>query len=109
MSDPINNKNFLNFVQEYGVSVDNLIFGEGDFLAYTNGDIVKINPHNHITESFVPLLIKYLSIIGLKGHELGHVLFTDYNENEKYFQALKECEFYPGKPVHENADGATRS
>ncbi len=104
MSDPVNNGNFLRFVQEYGISVDNLIFGEGNFLAYTDGDIVKINPNNHITESFVPLLIKYLSIIGLKGHELGHILFTDFEENKKYFQALKECEFYPEKPVHKNAD-----
>lgn len=68
-----------------------------DDVAYTNGTRVYINLNNSISDSFKNLPYRALSYKGLLAHELGHILFSD-------FQLLKEYgeSFLKGDIPNEN-------
>ena len=106
MPNPLLSERCRRFLKTYGVPVSNVRFIRGNAIAYTDGVTVCINPENYITRSFVPLVTKYLSLVGFKGHELGHCLFTDFDEGNKYFKSLQKGEWYPRKrkPSRSNAE-----
>lgn len=100
----IGNKTVENFFRNYGVSVKYLFLEvQAGVVAYTDGDQIIINPDNHITASFSELLTQYKSIAGLKGHEVGHILYTDFSAYEEYFTNLSNGVIYPELPKHKNA------
>lgn len=67
-------------------------------VAYTNGTRVYINLNNSISDSFKNLPYRALSYKGLLAHELGHILFSD-------FQLLREYgdSFLKGDIPNENS------
>lgn len=73
-------------------------------VACTNGNDERINAGNNITVSFPTRELKTLSIIGLNGHEIGHVKFSDFSDLSAYAQALNDCRFYPDMPVPESKE-----
>lgn len=73
-------------------------------VACTNGNDERINAGNNITVSFPTRKLKMLSIIGLNGHEIGHVKFSDFSDLSAYAQALNDCRFYPDMPVPESKE-----
>lgn len=100
----IGNKTVENFFRNYGVSVKYLFLEvQAGVVAYTDGEQIVINPDNHITASFSELLTQYKSIAGLKGHEVGHILYTDFSTYEEYFTNLSNGVIYPELPKHKNA------
>lgn len=103
MPNPLLSERCRRFLKTYGVPVSSVRF-IGNSIAYTDGITVCINPMNYITKSFVPLLTKYLSLVGFKGHELGHCLFTDFDEGNKYFESLKKGKWYPRKPSRNSTE-----
>lgn len=68
-------------------------------VACTDNNSELINAANHITVSFPTRELKTLSIVGLNGHEIGHVKFSDFDDLNVYAQALNDCQFYPDEPI----------
>ena len=50
---------------------------EGD-LAWTNNKTITINAGNSVTQSFPTRRLRADSLVGMNGHEIGHMLFTDF-------------------------------
>lgn len=68
-------------------------------IACTDNNSELINAANQITASFPTRELKTLSIVGLNGHEIGHVKFSDFDDLNAYSQALSDCQFYPNEPI----------
>lgn len=71
-------------------------------VAYTDNKTVYINTGNCVTSSLPTRPKKYLSILGLILHEVGHIYYTDFPANSSYMQSVQEGEWYPSTP-----DGGT--
>lgn len=67
-------------------------------IAYTNNKEININAGNYITMSFPNRGLKADSMIGLNAHEIGHILFTDFEQATTYFNSLKKGKLYPCLP-----------
>jgi cobalamin biosynthesis protein CobT len=72
---------------------------EGAMAACTNNRQIKINAGNFLTRSFPTRKLKDLSLRGMLGHELGHILYTDFNMAKVYNAKLAVGEFYPALPT----------
>ena len=68
-------------------------------VAYTDGCGIHINMGNCLTQGIDTTELKNISGIGLLGHEVGHILFTDFSILEKYMESLKKGKFYPKTPT----------
>lgn len=68
-------------------------------VASTNNRTIKINAANRLTASFPTRKLKDLSLRGLLGHEIGHILYTDFNMASVYTSKLLAGEFYPAEPT----------
>lgn len=68
-------------------------------VASTNNRVIKINTANELTGSFPTRKLKDLSLRGLLGHEIGHILYTDFNMAGVYNAKLQNGAFYPGIPT----------
>ena len=64
-------------------------------VAWTDNRIIHINPGNSITRSYPTRKLRADSIAGLAGHELGHILYTDFTMLAVYSEALDAGRFYP--------------
>lgn len=73
-------------------------------VASTNNRTIKINAANRLTASFPTRKLKDLSLRGLLGHEIGHILYTDFNMLSVYNARLLAGEFYPSTPNGLNAE-----
>lgn len=73
-------------------------------VASTNNRTIKINAANHLTASFPTRKLKDLSLRGLLGHEIGHILYTDFNMASVYTSKLLAGEFYPAEPADLNVE-----
>ena len=67
-------------------------------VAWTDNRIIQINAGNPLTRSFPTRALRADSILGLAGHEAGHILFTDFTMLQVYTQALSAGNFYPAEP-----------
>lgn len=67
-------------------------------MAWTDNRIIQINAGNALTRSFPTRTLRADSILGLAGHEAGHILFTDFTMLQVYTQALSAGKFYPKEP-----------
>ena len=72
---------------------------ENASVAYTDGCGIHINMGNDLTQGIDTTELKNISGIGLLGHEVGHILFTDFSILEKYMESLKKGKFYPKTPT----------
>ena len=70
---------------------------EGD-LAWTNNKTITINAGNSVTQSFPTRRLRADSLVGMNGHEIGHMLFTDFTMHKAYCEAFSAGRFYPNEP-----------
>ncbi len=68
-------------------------------MAFTNNRTITVNAGNSVTRSFPTRSLRVDSLIGLVGHEIGHLLFTDFTMLQIYMQALASGSFYPEEPT----------
>ena len=78
----------------------------GATVAATDNRTIKINAANRLTASFPTRKLKDLSLRGLLGHEIGHILYSDFNMMSVYNAKLLAGEFYPAEPAGLNAEEA---
>ena len=67
--------------------------------ADTNNKLIRINTGNRITQQFPTRKLRAVSLLGLLGHEVGHLLFSSFKLLNTYSQALSGGRFYPDEPV----------
>ena len=70
----------------------------GADIAYTDNRMIYINCGNCITAEYPTRELKHLSLLGLVGHEAGHVLYTDFSTLSLFMQAVDNGTMYPSKP-----------
>ena len=72
--------------------------------ACTDGTGIHLNLGSSLAKRLrnKPVLF-HIFIVGLVAHELGHIFWTDFEDNERYMTALKNGQFYPFAPKHANA------
>ena len=71
--------------------------------ACTDGTGIHLNLGSSLAKRLrnKPVLF-HIFIVGLVAHELGHIFWTDFEDNERYMTALKNGQFYPFVPKHAN-------
>ena len=67
-------------------------------IAHTDNRTITVNAGNFLTRSFPTRSLKADSLLGIVGHECGHILFSDFTMLETYHQALSGGRFYPREP-----------
>lgn len=67
-------------------------------IALTDNRIIHLNAGNFLTRSFPTRSLRADSLIGLVGHECGHILFSDFTMLALYAQSLQNGRFYPEEP-----------
>ena len=67
-------------------------------IAHTDNRTITVNAGNYLTRSFPTRSLKADSLLGIVGHECGHILFSDFTMLDTYHQALSGGRFYPQEP-----------
>ena len=67
-------------------------------LADTNNRVIHINCGNRLSMSFPTRSLKADSLLGIVGHECGHILFSDFTMLDTFHQAVQDGRFYPHEP-----------
>nr|WP_300815359.1 nitric oxide reductase activation protein NorD [uncultured Acetatifactor sp.] len=67
-------------------------------IAHTDNRTITVNAGNFLTRSFPTRALRADSLLGIVGHECGHILFSDFTMLETYHQALSGGRFYPQEP-----------
>lgn len=67
-------------------------------IACTDNRIIRLNCGNYLTESFPTRKLKAASLLGIVGHECGHILYSDFTMLQTYHQSLSGGRFYPEEP-----------
>lgn len=70
----------------------------GADIAYTDNRVININCGNCITAEYPTRELKHLSLIGIMGHEEGHILYTDFSALSLFLQAVDNETMYPYIP-----------
>ena len=79
------------------INVKLVIDNEGS-IAYTDNKDIVINLNNSITSMVNTLEEKYLTFLGMLGHECGHLLFTDFNIIKKIREDFMNKSLYIEAP-----------
>lgn len=66
-----------------------------NYIAYTNNRHITINTANELTAQFALLYEKADSLVGFLAHELGHILYTDFDRSQAYFKSLDQGKLTP--------------
>lgn len=67
-------------------------------VAYTDNVAVCVNAANKLTMSFPTRALRAESLVGLVGHEGGHILFSNFPMLDYYHRSIRGCRFYPHSP-----------
>ena len=67
-------------------------------VARTDNRVIEINAANFLTQSFPTRTLRSDSLVGMNGHEIGHILYTDFLMLRLYMDTLLKGRFYPAKP-----------
>lgn len=70
----------------------------GSSVAYTDNYKIHINAANPLTQSFPTRFLRSESLTGLNGHEIGHLLYTDFTALNLYLSSMENNTFYPSLP-----------
>lgn len=70
----------------------------GACIAYTDNCSIMVNCGNELTADYPTRELKNLSLIGLVGHEEGHVLYSDFTALAMFMQAVDNSTMYPAIP-----------
>ena len=68
-------------------------------VAYTDNKKIVLNCGNRITADYPTRELKNLSLLGLIGHEEGHILYTDFTVLSMFMQAVDNGTMYPMVPA----------
>lgn len=82
-----------------------IIYTEDKTIAATNNSKLVINSNNDLTNAIYNkfgLNMAVTSLIGLLGHELGHILYTDFQSCTKVAKAWSSKTWYPERPEFNN-------
>jgi hypothetical protein len=71
----------------------------GADVAFTDNKVIYINCGNRLTAQYPTRELKSLSLIGFVGHEIGHILYTDFTSLGVFMQAVDNGTMYPSKPT----------
>lgn len=71
----------------------------GADVAFTDNKVIYINCGNRLTAQYPTRELKSLSLIGFVGHEIGHILYTDFTSLGVFMQAVDNVTMYPSKPT----------
>lgn len=71
---------------------------DGSNIAYTDNYRIHLNAANHVTQSFPTRFLRSESLTGLNGHEVGHLLYTDFTSLGLYLTSMENHSFYPEPP-----------
>ncbi len=71
---------------------------DGSGIAYTDNYRIHLNAANHVTQSFPTRFLRSESLTGLNGHEVGHLLYTDFTSLGLYLTSMENHSFYPEPP-----------
>ena len=83
--------------KQYGVHYSVQIIKSSDsYVAYTDGNVVTINLYCDWIKNEPEVEKKHEIILGLLLHETGHLLFTDFVQDRRCSNALKEGRFVSG-------------
>jgi len=83
----------------------NVFYNEtNSFQACTDDRFININAGNKEISSLGNRNVKVSAIIGLLGHELGHVNFSDFTLLGLFKNKIYRGSFYPSKPIPENSE-----
>lgn len=69
----------------------------GADVAFTDNKVIYINCGNRLTAQYPTRELKSLSLIGFVGHEIGHILYTDFTSLGVFMQAVDNGTMYPSK------------
>ena len=77
---------------------------EKDDVAFTDGTQIYVNLGTGLAKRLrnKPVLF-HIFIVGLIAHELGHIFWTDFEDNDRYMTSLRNGQFYPFEPKHASA------
>lgn len=64
-------------------------------IAHTDNRIIVLNAGNYLTRSFPTRELMADSLLGIIGHECGHILYSDFTMLATYHQTLLGGRFYP--------------
>ena len=67
-------------------------------IAHTDNRTITVNTGNFLTRSFPTRPLRADSLLGIVGHECGHILFSDFTMLDTYCQSLQGGRFYPQMP-----------
>ena len=71
---------------------------ENAAIAFTNNRTISVNAANFLTQSFPTRRLRSDSLVGMNAHEIGHILFTDFNMLQLYLSTLHSGRMYPAEP-----------
>lgn len=71
---------------------------DGASVAYTDNYKIHSNAANPITQSFPSRFLRSQSLTGLTGHEVAHLLYTDFTLRQLYLTDMQNGLFYPQEP-----------
>lgn len=71
---------------------------ENAAVAFTDNRTISVNAANFLTQSFPTRQLRSDSLVGMNGHEIGHILFTDFNMLQLYVNTLRAGRMYPAEP-----------
>lgn len=66
--------------------------------AYTDNRTIHMNAADPLVASFPSRMLRSQCLVGLNGHECGHMLFTDFTSRKLYLASLAKGSFYPKEP-----------
>ena len=71
----------------------------GDSVAYTDGRTITVNLNNDISSSYELIYNKFLALMGIVFHEVGHILFCDFNASKHAQDFIRQGLFFGAAPV----------
>lgn len=83
-------------------SVQLYSFPQEQRMGWCDGRRIGVNYGNNVTESFLTLVQKNISLTGILGHECGHKNYSDFVLRKKYLDGFLEGIWYPYPPEPEN-------
>lgn len=99
-TSPVFNKNFEDVAKMVSARYKTPIYvslrwdTNGKHIAYTDNRKIYINLDNSLVSHIDKLEDRYSAYLGLLGHELGHVLYTDFNDMITWRKSLLNGNIY---------------
>ena len=66
---------------------------------WTDGKKEYLVPENTITEAYNDIYAKFAALLGIHFHEIAHIIYCDFAEEQKAIDKIKAGEFYGELPV----------